>query len=134
VAAKKNLEAGISFSSFPDSKIISILGRVGINLGTSDIAVIKNIEVDMLILCANQKKKNISKSNYPILDSDDEREDRLEAILSHTSGNLNENMLDQEDDQILDLSPLHGKKIYNNAKKPTKADFPKSQRPHQKLF
>ena len=41
-----------------------------------------------------KKKKNISKSNYPILDSDDEREDRLEAILSHTSGNLNENMLD----------------------------------------
>ena len=134
VAAKKNLEAGISFSSFPDSKIISILGRVGINLGTSDIAVIKNIEVDMLILCANQKKKNISKSNYPILDSDDEREDRLEAILSHTSGNLNENMLDQEDDQILDLSPLHRKKIYNNAKKTNKGRLPKKPKTPSKII
>jgi hypothetical protein len=65
VAAKKNVEAGISFSSFPDSKIIFNLGRVGINLGTSDIAVIKNIEVDRLILCANQKKEKYIKIQLP---------------------------------------------------------------------
>jgi hypothetical protein len=59
LAAKKNLETGNSFSSFPDSKIISNLGRIGINLGSSDIAIIKNLEVDRLVLCAKQKKEFI---------------------------------------------------------------------------
>jgi hypothetical protein len=57
MAAKKNLESkGISFSSFSDSQVLSNLGRIGINLGSSDVAVIKNLEVDRLVLCAKQKK------------------------------------------------------------------------------
>jgi hypothetical protein len=75
LAAKKNLETGNSFSSFPDSKIISNLGRIGINLGSSDIAVIKNLEVDRLVLCAKQKK-NLSKPKLSNLESDDERDRR----------------------------------------------------------
>jgi hypothetical protein len=134
LAAKKNLEAGNSFSSFPDSKIISNLGRVGINLGSSDVAVIKNLEVDRLVLCANQKKENIAKSKHSYLVSDDEQEDRLEAVLSHACGDLNENMLDQEDDQIIDLSRLRRKKKYNNAKNTNKGKLPESQRLPPKLI
>jgi hypothetical protein len=57
MAAKRNLESkGISFTSFSDSQILSNLGRIGINLGTSYVAVIKNLEVDRLVLCAKQKR------------------------------------------------------------------------------
>ena len=64
MAAKKNLESpGTSFTSFPDSRIISNLGRVGINLGSIDNVVeastvtIKNLEVDRFVVVANQKKE-----------------------------------------------------------------------------
>jgi hypothetical protein len=87
--AKKNLEfTGNSFTTFPDSKVTSNLGRVGINLGSSDVAVIKNLEVDRLVLLANQKK-SLLKSNTTKFVSDEGREDRLEAVLSHACGNLN---------------------------------------------
>jgi hypothetical protein len=57
MAAKRSLESkGTSFTSFSDSHILSNLGRIGINLGTSDVAVIKNLEVDRLVLCAKQKR------------------------------------------------------------------------------
>jgi len=57
LAAKKNLELpGNSFASFPISKISSNLGRIGINLDTSAVVSIKNLEVDRLVLCANEKK------------------------------------------------------------------------------
>jgi hypothetical protein len=124
--AKRNLESGTSFSTFPESKIISNLGRVGINLGSSDVVVIKNLEVDRLVLCANQNKSS-PKSKYSNNYSDDEREDRLEAVLSHACGNLNENMLDLENDQIIDLSPIRRKKKYNNAKNTNKGRL--SQKP-----
>ena len=40
MAVKKNLESlGTSFSSFPDSRIVLNLGRVGINLGSTDNVV-----------------------------------------------------------------------------------------------
>jgi hypothetical protein len=56
LTTKKNLEfAGTSFSSFSDKQVISNLGRIGINLGPSGVAVIKNLEVDRLVLRANQK-------------------------------------------------------------------------------
>jgi hypothetical protein len=110
LTAKKNLEfVGTSFSSFSDKQVISNLGRIGINLGPSGVAVIKNLEVDRLVLRAN-KKKGILKSNITNLESDEEREDRLEAVLSHAYGNLNEILLDVENDQIFDLSPLRRKK------------------------
>jgi hypothetical protein len=102
---KKNLE-GNSFSSFSDSHIISNLGRIGINLATSDVAFIKNLEVERLVLSAN---KNIKvKATNPI--SDDERGERLEEVLNHVCGNLNESLLDTKYDHILDLSLVSRKK------------------------
>jgi hypothetical protein len=84
-AHKKNLE-GNSFSSFSDSHIISNLCRIVINLATSDVAFFKNLEVERLVLSAN---KNIKvKATNQI--SDDEREERLEEVLNHVCGNLNE--------------------------------------------
>jgi hypothetical protein len=89
MAKKKNLE-GNFFSSFSDSLFITNLGRIGINLATSDVAVIKNLEVDRLVLCANKKVK-VNSTN---LITDDEREERLEEVLNHACGNLNESLLD----------------------------------------
>jgi hypothetical protein len=103
---KKNLE-GNSFSSFSDSHIISNLGRIGINLATSDVAFIKNLEVDRVVLSAN---KNIKVKATNLL-SDDEREERLEEVLNHACGNFNEILLDAENDHILDLSPISRKTI-----------------------
>jgi hypothetical protein len=124
-----NLE-GNSFSSFSDSHIISNFDRIGIHLATSDVAFIKNLEVERLVLSAN---KNIKvKSTNQI--SDDEREERLEEVLNHVCGNLNESLLDTEYDHILDLSPVSRKKKYNNAKNPKKANFPKSQKLLQRLL
>jgi hypothetical protein len=129
LAKKKNLE-GISFSSFSDSRIISNLGRVGINTNTSDVVRIKNLEVDRLVLRSN---KNI-KVNTTNLISDDEREERLEEDLNHAGGFLNESFLDAENAHILDLSPISHKKKFNNAKKQKNATFPKSQRNPSKII
>ena len=57
-----------------------------------------------------QIKKGNLKFDKLQLDSDDEREARLDAVLSHACGNLNENMQDVETDLIIDLSPVHRKK------------------------
>jgi hypothetical protein len=122
LAEKKNLK-GTSFSSFSDSHIISNLGRIGINLATSDVAFIKNLEVDRLVLSAN---KNFKVKTMSLI-SDDEREERLEEVLNHACGNLNESFLDTENDHILDLSPVSRKKTYNNAKTPRKGKLPKGQ-------
>jgi hypothetical protein len=121
---------GNSFSSFSDSHIISNFDRIGINLATSYVAFIKNLEVERLVLSAN---KNIKvKATNQI--SDDEREERREEVLNHVCGNLNESLLDTEYDHILDLSPVSRKKKYNNAKNPKKANFPKSQKLLQRLL
>ena len=133
MAAKKNLEfLGNSFTSFPDSKVISNLGRIGINLDTSDVVCIKNLEVDRLVLCANEKKCSI-KSRLSNFESDDERESQIDAILSHACGNLNENLLEDESDQIIDLSPLPRKKKYNNAKNIFKGKLPKKPKTPSKI-
>jgi hypothetical protein len=133
--AKKNLEfTGNSFTTFPDSKVISNLGRVGINLGSSDVAIIKNLEVDRLVLGANQKK-SLLKSNTTNFVSDEEREDRLEAVLSHACGNLNENMLDMENDHIIDLSASRRKKKkYKNAKNTNKGKLSKKPNTPSKII
>jgi hypothetical protein len=134
LAAKKNLEhAGNSFSSFPDSHIISNLGRVGINLRSSDVVAIKNLEVDRLVLAAKYKKNN-SKGYKSNLESDDELEARLEDVLSHACGNLNEKALDMEKDQIIDLSPVRRKKKYNNAKINNKGKLPKKPKTPSKFI
>jgi hypothetical protein len=66
LAAKKNLESpGMSFTSFSDSKIAENLGKIGINLGSSEDLVrsstvaIKNLEVDRMVVHANNKKIKI---------------------------------------------------------------------------
>jgi hypothetical protein len=128
LAKKKSLE-GNSFSSFLDSHIISNLGRIGINLATSDVAFIKNLEVERLVLSANKNIK-IKATN---LISDDEREERLEEVLNHACGNLNESLLDAENDHILDLSPISRKKKYNNAKTPRKGKLPKNPKTPSKI-
>ena len=62
MAAKKNLESpGTSFTSFSYLRIVSNLGRVSINLGSSDdivktsIVSIKNLEIDRMVVHANKK-------------------------------------------------------------------------------
>jgi hypothetical protein len=129
LAKKKNLE-GISFSSLLDSHIISNLGTLGINTNTLGVVRIKNLEVDILVVCAN---KNIKVHTTDLI-SDNEREDRLEEALNHAGGFLNESLLDAENDHILDLSPISHKKKFNNAKKQKNATFPKSQRNPSKII
>jgi hypothetical protein len=134
MTAKKNLEfLGNSFTSFPDSKVLANLGRIGINLGTSAVVSIKNLEVDRLVLCANGKKGS-TKSTLSNLESDDERESQIDVILSHNCGNLNENLLEEESDQIIDLSPLRRKKKYNNAKNIMKGKLPKKPKTPSKII
>jgi hypothetical protein len=125
---KKNLE-GISFSSFSDSRIISNLGRVGINTNTSSVVRIKNLDVDRLVVCASKSIK----VNATDLISDDEREERLEEALNHAGGFLNESLLDAENDHILDLSPISRKKKFNNAKK-QRRNLPKKPKTLSKII
>ena len=76
-----------------------------------------------------RKKCNL-KSNKLLDESDDERDARLEAVLSHTCGNLNENMQDLESDHIIDLSPVRRKKKSSTAKNPKTGRIPqKNQKP-----
>jgi hypothetical protein len=79
-------------------------------------------------------KKGILKSNTTNLESDEEREDRFEAVLSHACGNLNENLLDVENDQIFDLSPLRRKKKYNNAKNINQGKLPNKPKTPSKII
>ena len=134
LTAKKNLELlGNSSTSFPNSKVISNLGRICINLGPSGVVTIKNLEVDRLVLSANQKK-GFSKTNASNSASEIEREDHLDAILNHACGDLTENLLEAENDQIIDLSPLRRKKKYNNAKNIYKGKLPKKPKSPSKII
>jgi hypothetical protein len=110
---------------------MSNLGRIGINIGSSDVTVIKNLEVDRLVLSAKQKKLN---SKARTVDSDDEREERLEAVLNHVYGDLNENVLDTEKDHIIDLSPIHRKKKSNNAKNLKNGKLPRKPKPPSNII
>jgi hypothetical protein len=137
LAAKKNLESpGMSFTSFSDSKIAENLGRIGINLGSSDDLVrsstvaIKNLEVDRMIMHANNKKNKLKNKPKPWLaESDDEKDARLDAILGHVCGNSSENASALENDLILDLSPVDRKKkssLAKNLKKGRSSKKPKT--------
>jgi hypothetical protein len=135
-AARKNLESpGKSFTSFSDSKIAENLGKIGINLGssvdlvTSSIVTIKNLEVDRMIVHANNKKNKFKKNPNPWLAESDDEDDRLDAILGHVGGNLIENAGAQENDLILDLSPVDRKKkssLAKNLKKGRSSKKPKT--------
>jgi hypothetical protein len=137
VAAKKNLESpGMSFTSFSDSKIAENLGRIDINLGSSEDLVrsstvaIKNLEIDRMVVHANIKKNKHKKISKPLLpDSDDEKEACLDAILGHICGKSNENVRVIENDLIFDLSPVDRKKrssLAKNLKKGKSSKKPKT--------
>jgi hypothetical protein len=83
-----------------------------------------------LVLGANLKKPKSVGNNFA---SDDEREERLEAVLDHVCGNLNENVLEAENDQIIDLSPIHRKKKYNKAKNAKHGKLPKKPKTPSKI-
>ena len=120
-ATTRNLETpgNSSFQSFPDSRISHNMNNLGISLGRDDNLVksstiaIKKIEVDRLVVTA--KKKLESKNNNKTKNSklithysdEEEEEERLDAILSHVGGDINEELHEQGYDHILsDLSAV----------------------------
>ena len=78
-------------------------------------------------------KKGNLKTDKLQVESDDEREARLDAILSHTCGNLNENMQDVETDLIIDLFPIRRKKKSSTAKNPKNGRLPKKPKTPSKI-
>ena len=66
-------------------------------------------------------------------ESDDERDARHEAVLSHACGNLNENLEDLESDHIIDLSPVRRKKRSNTAKISKNGKVPKKPKTPSKI-
>ena len=122
-AATRNLETpgNSSFQSFPDSRISHNMNNLGISLGRDDNLVksstisIKKIEVDRLVVTAKKKlesKNNNKTKNSKLIthysdDEDEEEEERLDAILSHVGGDINEELHEQGYDHILsDLSAV----------------------------
>jgi hypothetical protein len=71
--------------------------------------------------------------NTTTVDSDDEQVERLEAVLNHACGDLNENVLDTENDHIMDLAPVGRKKIYINAKNPKNGKLPNKPKTTSKI-
>ena len=71
-------------------------------------------------------KKDNLKSDKLQVESDDEREARLDAVLSHACGNLTENMQDKETDLIINLSPVRLSTVKNpkNGRLPKKPKTP----------
>ena len=65
--------------------------------------------------------------------SDDERDARIEAVLSHACGNLNENLQDLELDHIINLSPVRRKKRSNAAKNFKNGKIPKKPKTPSKI-
>jgi hypothetical protein len=129
LAKKKNLE-GNSFYTFSDSRIISNLGRLAINTNTSGVARLKNLEADILVVCAN-KNNNVNAND---LLSDDERGERLQEALNHAGGFLNESLFDAENDHILDLSNVSQKKKFNKAKTQKTSNLPKKPKTPSKII
>jgi hypothetical protein len=129
LAKKKNLE-GNSFYTFSDSRIISNLGRLAINTTTSGVTRLKNLEVDRLVVCTN-KNNNVNAND---LLSDDERGERLQEVLNHAGGFLNESLFDAESDHILDLSPVSRKKKFNKAKTQKTGNLPKKPKTPSKII
>ena len=71
-------------------------------------------------------KKGNLKSDKLQVESDDEREARLDAVLSHACGNINENIQDKETDLIINLSPVRLSTVKNpkNGRLPKKPKTP----------
>ena len=84
-----------------------------------------------MVFSANLKKNKKSSKVQEM--SDDEKEARLDAVLGHISGNLNENLQYQEIDQIIDLSPVHRKKKTSSAMNLKKGKLPKKPKTPSKV-
>ena len=118
---------------------LSNLGRVDFKLGQTDeidkasTVAITNLEIDRLVVRANNKKKDNLKSKILQVESDDERDARLDAVLSHACGNLNVSLQDLESDQIIDLSPVRRKKKSSTAKNPKNGRVPKKPKTPSKI-
>ena len=93
------------------------MNNLGISLGRDDNLVksstisIKKIEVDRLVVTAKKKleskNNNKTKNSKLITHYSDEEEERLDAILSHVGGDINEELHEQGYDHILiDLSAV----------------------------
>ena len=58
------------------------------------VVAIKNLEVDEMVVAAKNKKKSNLNSKKLQDESEDERDARLDAVISHVGGDLNENLQD----------------------------------------
>ena len=111
------------------------------NVIKSSTIAIKNIEIDRLVVTTRKKVENKNKKNVKINStsnitdfSDDEGEERLEAVLNHVCGDINEDSLEQEFDHIFsDLSPVPRKKKSTYATKIKIGKPPKKPRTPSKL-
>ena len=94
---------------------------------------IKNQEVDKMVVAAKNKKSNLNSKKLQD-ESEDERDARLDAVLSHVGGDLNENLQDQEYDHIIDLSPVDRKKMLSAAKNLKIGKIPKKPKTPSKIM
>jgi hypothetical protein len=147
MAEIRNLETpgNKSFVPFSNSRISSNLEKLGISLGRDDNVIrssaiaIKNIEIDRLVVTANNKKqhKDSNKNNkgFPnITDySDEEREERLEMTLNHNCGDICEESQKQDYKDILcDLKDVPRKSKSSSANKIKNGRPPKKPNTHPK--
>ena len=86
-----------------------------------------------MVVAAKNKKSNL---NFKKLqdESEDERDARLDAVLSHVGGDLNENLQDQEYDHIIDLFPVHQNKKSSAAKNLKTGKIPKKPKTPSKIM
>ena len=78
-------------------------------------------------------KKGNLKSDKLQVESDDEREAKLDVVLSHACGNQNENMQDKETDLIIDLFPVRHKKKSSTVKNSKNGRLPKKPKTPSKI-
>ena len=78
-------------------------------------------------------KKGNLKSDKLQVESDDEREAKLDVVLSHACGNQNENMQDKETDLIIDLFPVRRKKKSSTVKNSKNGRLPKKPKTPSKI-
>jgi hypothetical protein len=83
-----------------------------------------------LVVCTN-KNNNVNAND---LLSDDERGERLQEVLNHAGGFLNESLFDAESDHILDLSPVSRKKKFNKTKTQKTGNLPKKPKTPSKII
>jgi hypothetical protein len=80
-----------------------------------------------------EKNKNNKISKPLLLESDDEKDAHLDAILGHVCGKSNENVRVLENDLILDISPVDRKNRSSFAKNLKKGKSSKKPRTPSKI-